>query len=100
MNLTQHNVTAHYGVRDERYKLIYFYGKGLGANNASEMETRPYWELYDLKTDEDELHNVYDDPELCRCANRTARRVGSVNSKVWRHARALNFRQDEQDLRD
>ncbi|MEP7232183.1 MAG: sulfatase/phosphatase domain-containing protein [Ginsengibacter sp.] len=34
------------GVRSDRYKLIYFY-----ENNE--------WELYDLKNDPSELHNVY-----------------------------------------
>ena len=63
MHLNHHNVVAHYGVRNERYKLIYFYGKGLGASNASDVETQPYWELYDLQTDSDELHNVYDDAD-------------------------------------
>lgn len=45
-----HTVAAHYGVRTERYKLIRFYG----AVDA--------WELYDLRTDPDELHNIYDEP--------------------------------------
>lgn len=44
-----HRVHPHYGVRTERYKLIYFYD--LDA-----------WELYDLKEDPHELNNVYADP--------------------------------------
>jgi arylsulfatase A-like enzyme len=44
-----HNVAAHYGVRDERYKLIYF-------NKLDQ------WELYDLRKDPREMRNVYDDP--------------------------------------
>jgi arylsulfatase A-like enzyme len=44
-----HNVAAHYGVRTERYKLIYF-------NKLDQ------WELYDLKKDPQEMHNVYSDP--------------------------------------
>ena len=44
-----HNVAAHYGVRTERYKLIYF-------NKLDQ------WELYDLKKDPREMHNVYSDP--------------------------------------
>lgn len=59
MHLNHHNVVAHYGVRTQRYKLIYFYGMGLGVAGASEVRTEPYWEFYDLETDEDELHNVY-----------------------------------------
>lgn len=44
-----HNVQRHFGVRNDRYKLINFY-------NAR------HWELFDLQEDPDELHNVYDDP--------------------------------------
>jgi arylsulfatase A-like enzyme len=43
-----HTVLPHLGVRNDRYKLIYFY-------------TVNEWELYDLKKDPDELQNVYAD---------------------------------------
>jgi arylsulfatase A-like enzyme len=42
-------LTAHYGIRTERYKLIHFYDPG----NS--------WELYDLRTDPKEMHNLYND---------------------------------------
>lgn len=42
-----HKVRRHYGVRTERYKLIYFYGINI-------------WELYDLKSDPHELNNIYE----------------------------------------
>jgi len=45
-----HSVKRHYGIRTERYKLIHFY------NDIDE------WEFYDLKSDPDEMHNVYNDP--------------------------------------
>jgi arylsulfatase A-like enzyme len=44
-----HMVRRHYGVRTERYKLIYFY-------NIDE------WELYDLQRDPNELRSVYGHP--------------------------------------
>lgn len=44
-----HNVQPHYGVRTERYKLMHFYYN---------VDT---WELYDLKNDPKEIHNVYGD---------------------------------------
>jgi arylsulfatase A-like enzyme len=43
-----HRVQPHYGVRTDRYKLIYF--------NRIDA-----WELFDLKTDPHELNNVYAD---------------------------------------
>ncbi|MDO5035773.1 MAG: sulfatase [Porphyromonas sp.] len=46
----EHMVMRHYGVRDDRYKLIHFYND------------RDSWELYDLEKDPYEMSNVYDDP--------------------------------------
>jgi arylsulfatase A-like enzyme len=43
-----HKVARHYGIRTERYKLIYFYQPD-------------EWELYDLQTDPNEMHNIYTD---------------------------------------
>lgn len=43
----EHNVRRHYGVRTKRYKLIHFYGD------------KDFWELYDLKKDPEEAHNLY-----------------------------------------
>jgi arylsulfatase A-like enzyme len=45
-----HSVKRHYGISTERYKLIHFY------YNIDE------WELYDLKSDPQEMKNVYSDP--------------------------------------
>ena len=42
-----HHVQPHYGIRNERYKLIHFY---------YDMDQ---WELYDLKKDPNELNNIY-----------------------------------------
>ena len=54
MHLDQyHNVYAHYGLRTERYKLIYYY---------EEQPDPPEWELFDLEADPYELRNVYHDP--------------------------------------
>jgi arylsulfatase A-like enzyme len=44
-----HNTRAHYGVRTETHKLIYFWKKD-------------QWECYDLVKDPHELHNIYSDP--------------------------------------
>ena len=81
---TFHMVRKHDGVRTEQYKLIHFYGKGgmRGAqenkyqmipgthentllnklNRAHYFHDDPdinYYELYDLKADPHELHNIY-----------------------------------------
>lgn len=48
-----HKVYKHYGVRTERYKLIYFY-------------TLDEWEFYDLKNDPNEMQSQYDNPAYRR----------------------------------
>ena len=46
-----HMVKKHYGVKTDRYVLMHFY------------DDIDQWELYDLKNDSLEKHNVYDNPE-------------------------------------
>ena len=52
---------AHFGIRNERYKLAFFYGQGLNKKGTSEETTAPAWEFYDLQEDPKELHNAVDD---------------------------------------
>ena len=62
MHKAHHNVYAHYGVRTQRYKLIYYYSDALDQPGAIDETTEPEWELFDLERDPSELHNVADDP--------------------------------------
>ncbi len=70
MHWAHHDNPAHYGVRTERYKLIFFYGLPLDAEGAVDKPSQPGWELYDLKEDPNETRNVYGQAEY---ANVTAR---------------------------
>ena len=63
MHKAHHNVYAHYGIRTERYKLIYYYADALGQEGAIDEPCRPEWELFDLRTDPLEMRNVYAEPE-------------------------------------
>ncbi|PPL19663.1 sulfatase family protein [Microterricola pindariensis] len=58
-----HHALAHYGIRTERYKLIYFYNDGMGLPGSSEHVYPPEWELYDMQLDPEELVNVYHSAE-------------------------------------
>lgn len=59
-----HHAYAHYGVRDQRYKLIYWYNDPLGMQGARPGgEEHREWELFDCEKDPLELFNVYADPE-------------------------------------
>jgi len=73
MHMAHHGVPAHYGIRTKRYKLIFFYGLGLGMKGTQIVDqalktsqdfapTIPEWELFDLKKDPREMNNVYENP--------------------------------------
>ena len=56
-----HNAYAHYGVRNQKYKLIYWYNEGFdlpGTNHGGEDRE---WELFDCENDPLELFNVISD---------------------------------------
>ncbi|BDZ42441.1 sulfatase [Paraoerskovia sediminicola] len=57
-----HKAPAHYGYRDDRYKIIYFYNDGLGLAGTGPFTYSGEWEMYDLQEDPEELRNVADDP--------------------------------------
>lgn len=66
-----HNNPAHFGIRTERYKLIFFYGcdftepskAAKHGGNRYFPNTPPAWEFYDLKEDLREMRNQYGDPK-------------------------------------
>jgi arylsulfatase A-like enzyme len=63
-----HNVAKHYGVRTERYKLIFFH----------ELDE---WELYDLEKDPKELKSVYDDPAYADVVARLKKELEQLRTK-------------------
>ncbi len=48
---SEHEVRPHYGIRTNRYALMHFYG---------DMDE---WELFDLKNDPHEMHNLYNESD-------------------------------------
>ena len=59
MHLAHFKIPAHYGVRTDRFKLVHYYGRALGAAGAIDIDTDPEWELFDLDCDPQELHNRF-----------------------------------------
>lgn len=53
---------GHFGIRNERYKLAFFYGQPLNMTGVSKEISKPAWEFYDLKQDPRENRNAYNDP--------------------------------------
>ena len=61
MHMAHHlRVPAHFGIRTERYKLIFFYGTDKFGSSVN--STPAAWELYDMFTDPHEMNNLYDNP--------------------------------------
>lgn len=61
-------LTRHYGIYTGRYKLIHFY-------NPIDA-----WELYDLKKDKREMHNVYDDPRYAGVVKELKQRLKNLQT--------------------
>ena len=68
-----HHVTAHYGVRTERYKLIFYYEEEPGPQE---------WELFDLEEDPMEMCSVYDDPDYAEVVAELKDELARLRSEV------------------
>jgi arylsulfatase A-like enzyme len=64
-----HSVKRHYGISTDRYKLIHFY------YDIDE------WELYDLKSDPQEMKNVYNDPAYASVREDLHKRLKKIMEK-------------------
>jgi len=67
---------SHYGIRTDRYKLIYYYG-------LVRMGHQPEccWELYDLQTDPREQTNQYDNPKHAETIATLKRRLNELRTE-------------------
>ena len=74
-----HMVRRHDGVSDYRYKLIHFYGAANNQDAAINCN-----ELYDLKSDPNELHNLYGNPKYTKVSDRLQQQLDKfrVEQKV------------------
>jgi len=77
-----HKAPAHYGYRDDRYKLIYYYNTGYGLAGSGFFEYPAEWELFDLEVDPHELRNVYDDPAYADIRDDLTRRLAEAQTAV------------------
>ena len=68
-----HNTYAHYGVRTERHKLIYYYEPEPGPQE---------WELFDLESDPKELRNVYGEPEYAELTRQLKTELRRLRQQV------------------
>jgi arylsulfatase A-like enzyme len=84
-----HNTAAHYGVRTDHHKLIYFWRKD-------------QWECYDLIKDPAELHNIYQEPSAARVVaelkKELARLKDAVGDQANRFAEAVDWPKSTADV--
>lgn len=68
---TNHTVRpAHFAIRSDRYKLIFYYGNQLDMTDSEETHFTPSWDFYDLERDPHENHNAYHDSEYASIIKR------------------------------
>lgn len=82
MHMAHHDVPAHYGIRTQNFKLIFFYGLPLDAPGALKQPTTAYWELYDLRNDPREMNNVYGSPEYAETVKRLKAQLADLKQQV------------------
>jgi len=80
--LHQSNRPAHFGIRNERYKLIFFYGQPLEMPGAHPETTSPNWEFFDLQKDPRERYNAYDDLEYQSVIEKMKEELWSLKKEV------------------
>lgn len=61
LHMAHHYNPAHYGIRTQDYKLVFFYGLPAKEGSKKTKPTPPYWEMYDMKNDVLEMNNIYHD---------------------------------------
>ena len=76
---------AHFGIRTDKHKLIFFYGHPLKMNGAQKEAVTPTWEFYDLEKDPHEMHNAYQDPNYQIVINTLKSELLQLKSEVNDH---------------
>lgn len=82
LHMTHCDTPAHYGLRTQDYKLIFYYGLPLDANGSLPDPTPCGWELYDLKKDPFEMHNVYGDTAYADVVQSLKRRLAEAKREA------------------
>ena len=76
--MAHHDNPGHVGIRTKTHKLIYYYG----AKYDGSYRTPPAWELYDLKSDPQELKNIYGDPANAKTVESLKKDLATLRKKV------------------
>lgn len=77
-----HNAYAHYGIRDQRYKLIYWYNEGFDMPGAGAGGQEREWELFDCLEDPLELFNVWNESKYADVREAMVRRLNDKMAEI------------------
>ena len=77
-------VPAHFGIRTDRYKLIFYYG----CTPSGKQKTPAAWELYDLRDDPTEMQNQHANPKYTDV-------VAGLKKQLWKTRTTLNETDDD-----
>ncbi|KAH7007410.1 alkaline-phosphatase-like protein [Ilyonectria destructans] len=88
-----HEAYAHYGVRDQRYKLIYWYNEDFGLEGTRPGGEEKEWELFDCQEDPLELFNCYNDAKYADVVKKMTKMLEDKMEEIGDetvHPRLLN----------
>lgn len=77
-----HDAYAHYGIRDQRYKLIYWYAEDFGLEGTRPGGEEKEWELFDCEKDPLELFNCYNDPAYAEIVAMMTKKLEDKMSEI------------------
>ena len=73
-------VPAHFGIRSDRYKLIFFYG--MDSEGTNKNLTPVAWEFYDLEKDPAEMNNLYGDKAYAEIIAKMKQQLREVRKEL------------------
>lgn len=77
-----HNAYAHYGCRNHRYKIIFWYNEGLEQPGTLAGGEEQEWELYDCREDPLELFNVWSEPAYAKAREEMVRALETKMEEI------------------
>ena len=77
-----HNAYAHYGIRTQRYKLVYGYNQGFDLPGAHPGGEAPEREFFDCQRDPLELLNCHADPEYAEAVAELTRLLEAKMAEI------------------
>jgi arylsulfatase A-like enzyme len=81
MHMKHHYNPAHFGIRTKDWKLIFFYGADEKPDQGN-ARTPPGWELYNMRSDPQEMNNLYGNPEYKEIQEQLKGQLKAVRAEV------------------